>query len=264
MDYKKFTSANRAAWEEAAPIHAGHNQEQALESFSEPGYVCFSELEQANLRELGVKGKDVAQICCNNGRELISIKNMGAAHCVGFDGSQGFIDQAMAINQAAGTDCDFVCTDIYDIDQHFDAQFDLLVITIGVLGWMPDLDQFFNVLTRLMRPGSHLYIHEQHPILDMIEPGGPDDPVSWDYSYFKQQPFIENDGLDYYGHEKYESKTLYCFTHPLADIFTFAINNRLNLKTFREYPEHISNTWYNVEKQGPDIPMSYLAVFQRN
>jgi SAM-dependent methyltransferase len=68
-------------------------------------------------------------------------------------------------------DCQFVEGDIYQTAPEFDSAFDLVVITIGVLGWMPELGKFFDVAVRLLRPGGQLFIHEQHPITNMLEPG---------------------------------------------------------------------------------------------
>ena len=170
---REFTTANLAAWEEAAPIHGKMNQAQLIEAFREPGFSCLDEVETRRLEALGVVGKDVAQICCNNGRELLSVKNMGAARCVGFDGAQGFVDQGRELAQAGGLEVEFVCTDVYDIDEHFGPGFDLVTITIGVLSWMPDLERIFSVFANLIKPEGALFIFEQHPILEMIEPAGP-------------------------------------------------------------------------------------------
>ncbi len=98
MKRKNFTDANREAWDEAAPLHRGQNMESLLAAFRTPGYSCLDEIETERIQALGVAGKDVAQLCCNNGRELLSVKNMGAARCVGFDGAKGFIEQAREAN----------------------------------------------------------------------------------------------------------------------------------------------------------------------
>lgn len=49
---------------------------------------------------------------CNNGRELLSIKNKGAGYCVGFDIAEGFIDQARQLAKAGDIDCEFVQSDV--------------------------------------------------------------------------------------------------------------------------------------------------------
>ncbi len=263
MNRKDITSANREAWEEAAPLHREQNLERQLAAIREPGYSCLDEVETARLLALGVAGKDVAQLCCNNGRELLSVKNLGAGRCVGFDGAEGFLEQARELAAAGGLDCEFVCSDVYEIPADYDAGFDLVTITIGVVSWMPDLSGFLAVAARLLRPGGALFIYEQHPILLMIEPGKADEPVSWDYSYFRREPFIESDGLDYYGGGTYESKPMTSFQYGLAEVVMAGLASGLAVEHFEELPGHISNTWYNVERQGPELPMSYTLVLRK-
>ena len=260
----KYLKANRDAWNEAAPIHARHKLDRWLEEASKAESICLDKQEIMDLTAIGLSGKDVAQICCNNGRELISIKKLGADRCVGFDGSAGFLQQATLLNEKAGTDCEFVCTNIYDIDSGFYNNFDLIYISIGVLIWMPDLNKFFSKLSRLLKKDAQIYIYEEHPILEMIEPGDEDSAVEWNYSYFQTEPFEDNDGLDYWSNEKYESKTMYTFVHKLSDVFTAALENSLRIEKFKELPNHISNTFYNVEKQGPELPMSYVLVLRKS
>ncbi len=59
---KEVTTANLAAWEEAAPIHGRHNQTQLIEEFRTPGFSCLDQVETSRLEALGVAAKDVAQI----------------------------------------------------------------------------------------------------------------------------------------------------------------------------------------------------------
>ncbi len=260
---KQISTANREAWDQAAPIHRAYNQDQLLASFSQPGYSDLDEVETRRLQALGVVGKDVAQICCNNGRELLSVKNMGAARCVGFDGAQGFIDQGRELASAGKLDVEFVCTDAYDISDKYSESFDLATITIGVLGWMPDIERFFVSVEKLIRPGGALFIYEQHPILDMITPGQANDPIHWELSYFDKAPYVETDGLDYFGDKKYDAKPVTSFTHTMADVIMAAINSGLTVEHFEEFPHHISNTWWNVEEAELGLPMCYTLVLRK-
>ncbi len=260
---KQFTTANRAAWEQVAPIHSKHNHAQLVESYSKPGFADFDPVEAERLEALGIAGKDIAQICCNNGQELLSIKNMGAARCVGFDGAQGFIDQGRELAKAAGLDIEFVCTDIYDIGDEYAVRFDLVTITIGVLGWMPDLNSFFAVVARLIRPDGALFIYEQHPILEMIEPGEAGEPIVWELSYFNKEPYVDTDGLDYFSGDKYTAKPATSFSHTMAEVIMAGIDNGLVVEHFEEFPHHISNTWWNVEESGIGLPMCYTLVLRK-
>ncbi|MEM7426427.1 MAG: class I SAM-dependent methyltransferase [Pseudomonadota bacterium] len=263
MDRKQITEANRAAWNEAAPLHRSQNFARLKEDFSKSGHSCLNEVETAILTNLDVCGKDVAQLCCNNGQELLSVRNLGAARCVGFEGAEGFVGQARELAEAGGIDAEFVCTNMYDIDPVYNSSFDLVTITIGVLSWMPDLAGFFAVANRLLRPDGAFFIYEQHPILEMFHVGEAGDPVDWELSYFKRDAYVDKNGLDYYGGGTYESKPLYSYVHKISDVIMAGVDLGYAIDHFEERPEHISNTWYNVEAHEHRMPMSFTLVFRK-
>jgi SAM-dependent methyltransferase len=151
--HRDYVDANRAAWNASAPHHRRAAwYEGILKGFAKPGHLCLDDILTGRLLALDVAGKDVAQLCCNNGREILSVKNLGAGTCVGFDQAGAFLEQAEEFRATGGIDCRFVETDVYRVPSDFDASFDIVLITIGVLGWMPDLPGFFAVASRLLRP----------------------------------------------------------------------------------------------------------------
>ena len=264
MKQQEYIDANKEAWDEAASVHARITMDKLLESYSNPDFNYLEEEEIEHLKELEITDKDVAQIGCNNGRELISIKRLGANRCVGFDVSEEFLKQAQLLNSAAGTGCEFVLSNVYEIDESYFHCFDFIYISVGVLHWMPDIERFFEVLAQLLRSEGIVYICETHPIIEMIEDGNQDDPVVWAYSYFDKGPVADDKGLDYHSNQEYDSKTMYSFHHTLSEIFNAAISNGLYIDEFVESPEHITGSWYNVEKQGPELPMSYVLVLEKD
>lgn len=259
-----YTAANRRAWNESAPVHHSRPRfRELLDGFGEPGYSCLDSVETERLQTIGVAGKDVAQICCNNGRELLSIVNMGAARCVGFDQSSGFLSQAAELAAAGSLECRFVETDIYQISAEFDAAFDVVVITIGVFGWMPDLGGFFDVVNRLLRRGGHLFVHEQHPITNMFEPGDAD-PYQLAHSYFRSEPFEENQIIVYEKEQAGEGETYYWFVHTLADLITACLDRNLALVHFAESPTNISSEDFEVyADQDAQLPLSYTLTARK-
>jgi ubiquinone/menaquinone biosynthesis C-methylase UbiE len=264
-DISDYTDANRRAWDEAAPAHRARARFQTLlEGFSRPGFSILKPLEAQRLQEIGVEGRDVAQLCCNNGRELLSIKNLAAGRCVGFDQSAGFLAQAAELSAAGGIDCRFVESDIYRISREFDEAFDLVVITIGVLGWMPDLPGFFAVAKRLLRPGGNLFIHEQHPITNMLEPGDRD-PFRLVHSYFRSDPFVENDVIVYDEQSAGTGETHYWFCHTLADVITACVEHGLEVVHFAESPTNISSDEFDkYEGHAAQLPLSYTLTAQKS
>lgn len=261
---RDYTSANRRAWDQAAPHHRSiASYRRLLDGFATPGFSCLDREETERLRAIGVEGKAVAQICCNNGRELLSIKNLGAARCVGFDQSAAFLAQAAELAAAGRIDCRFVETDVYDIPAEFDDAFDLVVITIGVFGWMPDLGRFFDVVARLLRSGGHLFVHEQHPINNMLEPGGPD-PQRLVNSYFRAEPFVENEIIVYEGEAHERGEAHYWFVHTLGDVISACLERGLSLVQFAESPLNISSEVYDVyQDREAQLPLSYSLTARK-
>jgi hypothetical protein len=82
---KKYTEANRDAWNEVMPRHQEAARQRWDDAFMQPGYVCMGDMEVEMLTQMGVQDRAVAHLCCNNGIELLSLKNLGAGECVGFD-----------------------------------------------------------------------------------------------------------------------------------------------------------------------------------
>ena len=261
---RAFTDANRAAWDEVAPVHAQSNHASLLENFSTPGYCTLDDHCLDRLNEIGIAGKSIAQIGCNNGRELLSLRNLGAGRCVGFDASAEFVDQARSLAHAAGHgDVEFVVTDIYEIPVDAFDPFDIVVSTIGVLGWMPDIEGYFEIVSRLTRTNGHVFIEEMHPVLLMFEEGEGDSPSYLKYSYFKQEPWIEQTGLDYYSGSKYDSKPNYAFPHTLAEIVMSALESGLSLRHFAELDFDISRFCRDLEAAEVKPPLGMTMVWQK-
>ncbi len=259
-----FVKQNLVAWEEAAPIHARHNMARLLEGFSTPGFSVLDDIQTERLKANGIDGADIVQICCNNGQELLSTKALGAKRLLGIDGTEGFVAQGRELAAAGGIEAEFVATNIYELSEAYRGAFDIALITIGVLSWMPDLQRFFRIAESLLKPGGVLLINEQHPVIEMMEPGGRDDPVEFELSYFDETPYVDASGLDYYGGEEYDATPNTSFMHKMSDIIMAGIGAGMTIQHFEELPDHISNTWYNVEASGVGLPMSYVLEFRKS
>jgi SAM-dependent methyltransferase len=56
-----------------------------------------------------------------------------------------------------------VRTDVYEIGTEYDDRFDVVYVSSGGLGWLPDLPLFFAGAAALLREGGHVFVHEIHP-----------------------------------------------------------------------------------------------------
>jgi SAM-dependent methyltransferase len=266
-DHDRFIDANREAWDQSAPLHrTGPDWAPLLDGFRTPGFSCLDEIATARLTAIGIDGRAVAQICCNNGREILSIKNLGAGRCVGFDQSAAFLAQARELAAAGAIDCTFVEGDAYRIDAAYDGAFERVVITIGVFGWMPDLQGFLKVAARLLAPDGVLCIYEQHPIMQMMEPWDEPDPARLTHSYFKGEPFIDEGPILYDDAEKPRTggAVQYWFPHKLSDILTACLTAGLTIEAFEEFPHNISAASFELYTDQPaQPPQSYWLTARK-
>ncbi|MBS0359100.1 MAG: class I SAM-dependent methyltransferase [Proteobacteria bacterium] len=264
MQLKDYTEAQRRAWNEVAPIHKESQFEKLLSNFKTPGYSCLDPVETELLQKIGIQGKSVAQLACNNGRELLSVKNLGAGHCVGFDISGEFINQAKILAAEGKIDCEFQELDVYDMPEIYNHQFDLVYITIGAICWMPDLGKLFDVIARILKSGGSVLIYDIHPFLGMFSELDKSDPAIPKLSYFHTEPVVDTDGgLDYYTGKTYESSARWWFHYKLSDLFEAALTRKMSIVSFQEYPDDISNVFTHLEQQKAQLPLCYTLVLQK-
>ncbi len=261
---REFTDANRKAWDEAAVVHRKVNHEKVMKEISTSGSYTMDKHCLDQFSDIGIEGKTIAQLCCNNGRELLSLKDIGAGYCIGFDGTADFISQALELKAASGhTEVDFVTTDIYDIPKEFRGPYDIVMNTIGVISWMPNLGEFFKVYGDLTKPGGYIFVEDMHPVLMMYEEGEGEEPSYVCHSYFKQEPFVETASLDYYEGTQYESSPQFSFQHTLSDIMNAAILEGFVLKNFTELDYDISEFCKDLEKIEERPPLGFTMTWQK-
>ena len=265
MDRSTYTAANRTAWDQSAGLHReGAEWRRLAEGFATPGFSCLDDVQTALLAEAGVAGKDVAQLCCNNARELLSVKNLGAGRCVGFDQSAAFLAQGRELAAIAGQELELVEGDIYGLPAAYDAAFDIVMVTIGVFGWMPDLPEFLAIPARLLKPGGLFLVHEEHPIMNVFDPAA-ERPFEPSASYFRKEPFAEDRAIVYCGEEAPQVETHYWFVHPLSAVLSGVLQNDFAIEAFREYPNNISAAEFDLyeSRPGVELPMSYVLVARK-
>lgn len=264
MDLKKYTEANRQSWNEVAPIHQKARKIDLKEEFKRPGYSTLDNVITSKLKEIGMEGKKVAQLCCNNGREVLSLVNIGAESAVGFDISDEAIAEAKELTGISGLGCKFVRTDVYDIDEKYFNKFDLIYISIGALYWLPDLDRFFKIVGNMLIDEGMLVIYESHPFTNMLaqeneEEFDKDNPTKAAFTYFRDEPWVCDDGIDYIGKSTYKGITNYGWAYKISDIINSVIKSGFVICEFLEYAHDTSCEFEHLEKVGK-IPLSYILI----
>jgi ubiquinone/menaquinone biosynthesis C-methylase UbiE len=264
MDY---IQKNKRAWEEAFNNRYAEWGADIVETIKVKDYAYFNNDTAKVLRTYSFKDKAIAQFCCNNGRELLSLAySQKAKECIGFDIAENQVKFANEKAIELGVSCQFVAANILDIDSKYNNLFDYAIITIGALCWFKDLDAYFNIVSRCLRKNAILIINEQHPVCNMF--GLPDDenydegcstkPVN---SYFKKE-WRNTDGMYYMTKKEYTSEEFIDYSHPLSEIVNALVKNKLSIKSFNEYDYDISDSFEHLNGLG--IPLSYILVAEKN
>lgn len=250
--------ANRQAWNESAPHHRDSTYWTELcQAIRSEHFNCLDDTLIRELQRIGLAGKRAAQLGCNNGRECFALRSLGAASVTGLDQSEAFLEQAAELSRLSPHQVDFVRCDLNQVPVTLHGQFDLLLITIGVLNWMPDLAAFFDAVSPLLRSGGDLLIYETHPLLEMLEPESAT-PLLLSNSYFNSSPSIDYQAIVYEGAVPDSQHPSYWFQHSLGDIFTAMLGCQLQIRHFREYPHCNREELYELYAQQPvQLPMCY-------
>lgn len=259
MDYLK---SNKEAWNEAFGYHKKARKNSLQAQFKDKNFTTFedSEIDRnliKKIRELKLEGKNVAHIQTNNGRELISLLRVsGAKLGVGFDISDEAIGEARELSEIAGENAIFECVNIFDIDKKYNEFFDMIYITEGSLSWLPDMNKYFSVMSRILKKGGSILISEIHPVSFVF-----DTETDKSVDYENKGPYKMTSGLDYVGEIDYTPKDCYWFMHKLSDIFMSMIDNGFEILNFEE--SNVDTGWIDPENKHPNFPRSFVLVAKK-
>lgn len=260
-----YFQENKEAWEEAFEHrHPGWGEENHERLLNEEfPFFCPDMIEE--FRSIDFRGKSIAQFCCNNGRELLSLMRLGAKDGVGFDIAENIIEQAVETAEKAGIgNCRFVACNIMDIPEQYNNSFDFVMFTIGAITWFEDLNELFRKVSGCLKPGGILLLHDFHPIMNMLpltgEPGFDEKHLNQiAYSYFRKEPWIENEGMGYMS-EQYESKTFTSFSHTMSSIINGVSSAQMHVTKLNEYDYDIG-LCDAYDKKG--FPLSYILIAKK-
>jgi SAM-dependent methyltransferase len=254
-------ASNKNAWDESARLHKDTATWTALlASVAKPDFSCLDPTITALLQALGVAGKDVVQLCCNNGRESLSLYGLGARSVVGVDQSRAFVEQARELAMVSPHNPEFIESDIHHLPERLHARFDIALVTIGVLGWMPDVALFMRHVASVLKPGGTLVMYETHPFLEVFDPRAAN-PLLPDSSYFQREPFVLQESIVYEGQDDLAGPTSYWYVHTLGSVVSGAIAAQLQIGHLQEYPHSNREELYDqYEHQAAQLPLCFTLT----
>lgn len=254
-------ASNKNAWDESARLHKDTATWTALlASVAKPDFSCLDPTITALLQTLGVAGKDVVQLCCNNGRESLSLYGLGARSVVGVDQSRAFLEQARELATVSPHSPEFIESDIHHLPERLHARFDIALVTIGVLGWMPDVALFMQHVASVLKPGGTLVMYETHPFLEVFDPRAAN-PLLPASSYFQREPFVLQESIVYEAQDDLAGPTSYWYVHTLGSVVSGAIAAQLQIGHLQEYPHSNREDLYDqYEHQAAQLPLCFTLT----
>ncbi|MDD3920884.1 MAG: class I SAM-dependent methyltransferase [Eubacteriales bacterium] len=257
----RYIQGNKEAWEEAFDMRQASWGADITERVRNEAYAFFNQDTIQVLQRYPLKGKTVAQFCCNNGRELLSLVNTVKAKAgIGFDIAENMVCFANEKAQELKLPCSFVAANVLDIDDSYTGLFDAVLITIGALCWFRDLKAFFAIVSKCMKKGGVIIINEQHPMFNMVAMEGDEafdaaHPMNFVFSYF-DHVWISNSGMDYITGKSYASKTFTDYTHTVSDIIGAMCANQMVITNMQEFQYDISGGFEHLNNKG--FPLSLI------
>lgn len=256
-----YIDINRQAWNSKTDAHI-KSDFYDVEGFLK-GKTSLNEIE---LNLLGnIQGKSILHLQCHFGQDSISLNRLGA-EVTGVDLSDVAIDQANKLAKDANARVRFVCSDVYALPDYLDEQFDIVYTSYGVIGWLPDLDKWAQVISKFLKPNGQLVFVEFHPFVWMFDK----DFKEIAYRYFNSGAIIESESGTYADKTADMAPTTIAWNHSLGEVINSLINNGLSITSFDEYDYSPYNCFdntieyapkkYRIAHLGDKIPMVYAIT----
>lgn len=229
-DNLDYFNANKATWNDKVKVHAKSDMYD-MKAFK----AGKSSLMPYELNALGdVSGKTLLHLQCHFGQDTLSWSRKGAK-CIGVDLSDEGVKLARKLNEELNLDAEFVCCNVLETSKHVKKTFDIVFTSYGVIGWLPDLKPWGQMIAERLNKGGTFYIVEFHPIV-------------WMFDYLEEKPVMKYGYMqDEVIYEEYEgtyadvdSKMItkeYGWNHGLSEVINALTAAGLKIEYLNEYDE---------------------------
>jgi SAM-dependent methyltransferase len=230
------TELNRAHWDALAGVHGeGDDSIYDVEALADGRRGMLRAEEEAVALAVGdVAGRDVLHLQCHLGFDAVTLARRGA-RVTGADFSAAALAKARAIAQRCGVEVEYVEADATALPASLQRRFDLVYATVGVLGWIGDLDAWMRSAASALRPGGRLVLVEIHPLYAAV---GSLDPLVLDFPYADAGPQVFDEEGSYANPQAAVAATRTVeHAHSIGEVVTAALAAGLRVEALREHLE---------------------------
>ncbi|WP_162054346.1 class I SAM-dependent methyltransferase [Pontibacter pamirensis] len=242
-NYENYFESNRQLWNKRTPLH------RQSDFYNVPAFLeGRTSLNKIELDELGdVSGKSLLHLQCHFGQDTLSWARLGAK-ATGIDLSDASIEEASRLNQQLGLDVTFVQSNVYDLKENLQGQFDVVFTSYGTIGWLPDLEKWAETIHHFLKPGGIFYMVEFHPVAWMFD----DDFQQIVYPYHNTfEPIVTETEQSYTDGSNHERLKEYGWNHGLGEVISSLTTKGLRLEFLHEFPYSPYNIFRHMV-QGED------------
>jgi SAM-dependent methyltransferase len=234
-DHAASFAANQALWEAWTAVHAAGDFYD-LAGFRAGGI----RLRDDEIAAVGdVRGRTLLHLQCHFGMDTLSWARLGA-RVTGADFSPAAIRLARELAVDIGhPEARFVESNLYDLPANLDGTFDVVYTSRGVLGWLPDIRAWANVVAHFVAPGGTFFITEIHPAAmvfenDGVRPG----ELRLAYPYWEHRDPLVFDVKGSYADPAADvgEHREHGWDHGLGEIVTALIDAGLRIASLVEHP----------------------------
>ena len=218
-------------------------------------------------KELGdLSGKKIIHLQCNTGADTILLAKMGAS-AVGVDLVPDNILYAKKLAKNFDvSNIDFVESDIMEFMEVHNEKYDVVFVSEGAIGWLPDLQKWGKTVRHLLKEDGFFYIYDSHPIVMMFDEAKLSKGITEiKYPYFGKIPGIDNSIGGYAGEAK-KGVEAYFWMYTVSDIINSLTSAGLYIEYFNEFRENffdfggcknLGNGLFNYDFNNNLFPMSF-------
>jgi 2-polyprenyl-3-methyl-5-hydroxy-6-metoxy-1,4-benzoquinol methylase len=232
-------NANKDAWNKRTGVHKD-SAFYDVASFK----AGKSSLNKIELEEVGdVKGKSLLHLQCHFGMDTLSWAREGAI-VTGVDLSDDAIKYALQLSSELNIPGEFICCNVYDLKEHLKHQFDVVFTSYGVIGWLPDLDNWASIISHFLKPGGTFYMAEFHPVVWMLD----ENFERVKYYYHNKEMIAEVTQGTYTDRDADIQYQEFSWNHSLSEVVNILIKHGLQIQLFNEFSYSCYNCFKNVEQ----------------
>lgn len=242
-DNEQAIIENLESWNDLANVHA---QGSGAKFYRIDQWLDGeSKLAPWEIEEVGpVSGLNLLHLQCHIGTDTLSWFREGAK-VTGLDFSSNAVIEAERFTKLLGAeDARFFVGKITDALEILEREeFDIVYTGRGAICWLPDIDEWASICSKLVKEGGFLYLEESTPMFNSLEPMefGNHSLFGVKYDLFNTEPVSEMGQGSYADPDLPGIRTIHTWEYTYGSIINALVGNGFRIDFLNERDEIFFN-----------------------